>query len=99
MGGAGRGTLQGLIDRVGTRAIGAAACGLAAVLLMALLAGGEPLSTLTWLQPTTESICIMAQLAMAYLCLERHSTRRAPLAWWMGLVFAVTLIFNVFYVL
>jgi signal transduction histidine kinase len=99
MGGAGWGTVRGFVNQVGTRAIGAAACGLAALLTIGLLAGGQPLIMLTWLQPTTESICIMAQLAMAYLCLERHATRRAPLAWWMGMVFSVTLIFNTFYVL
>jgi signal transduction histidine kinase len=94
-----RSTLQTLGARIGTRAIGATACGLAALSVEGLLAGGEPLLNLTWAQPSTESVCIIAQIAMAYLCLERHGTRRAPLAWWVGLVFAIALVFNVFYVL
>lgn len=66
----------------------AVALGLAGLTLEALLARSTPSLPLQWVQPTVETICCVAALSVAYLCLRGHRTSPAPLAWWLGLVFA-----------
>ncbi|MGH2366620.1 MAG: ATP-binding protein [Chloroflexota bacterium] len=80
-------------------ATGALLWALATAAVVGAVATTEPGQPYPWVQPAAESICVVTLAALAYLCLERHRTRRAPLAWWCGLVFVAALIANVFYIL
>ena len=89
----------GAARRRPTTAVAAAVLGAATLAGLGILAGTAPGVPLPWLQPAAESACIVAAGATAYLCLERHRARRAPLAWWIGLVLLAAVVFNAGYVL